>query len=274
MIERMEEALDFGPPFQVWWPRESACPSLEDAYKKRFGGILNKVPLVLRPADPRQKFLEKSGRMDAVRSAVAAANAKMKRGKATPSGSATSERPVEAAVGGTARGPHSQLGKPPPAVETGPVVNGPLVDVRKSGTASGSNKADLDVLLSSTSLKDRCGIEALHERIRRTKTCTVFLSSVFNGMEQERTLMMEKYRSRLEEECAKCGVALVFVDMRLGITKAMGDQNLTVLTCLRAARASDIFVGYFATKGRYGWHGESLQPSLKACSTEFPWVAR
>eukprot|EP00961_Rhodomonas_salina_P227277 3073069-Rhodomonas_salina.1 len=130
----------------------------------------------------------------------------------------------------------------------------------------------MEDVLSSASLQKRCDLATLKQRVRRTRVCTIFLSSVFNGMEGERKLMMEKHKPQLEELCVARGVQLVFVDMRLGITKEMGDQGLTVLTCVRAVEESDIFIGYYAQAGRYGWHGEGLQPSLDKCKTEFPWV--
>eukprot|EP01038_Epipyxis_sp_PR26KG_P013624 gene13624-18282_t len=79
---------------------------------------------------------------------------------------------------------------------------------------------------------------------------TVFLSSPFDGMEEERRIFREEYATELENICAKRGHLLTFVDMRFGITSEMGNNNQTVITCMRGIDEADIVLGFYGA--RYG----------------------
>ena len=88
------------------------------------------------------------------------------------------------------------------------------------------------------------------EKVENDRTICIFLSSPFDGCEKEREHFMKNAMPALTALCKSKQVYLSIVDMRWGITEEMGNQNLTVLACLRALDRSDLFLGYFGA--RYG----------------------
>jgi DNA replication protein DnaC len=123
------------------------------------------------------------------------------------------------------------------------------------------NSMDIIQFLSNPAMLNI--IHHLKERLADKRVITVFLSSPFDGMEQERSIFREEYATQLEEICARKGYMLKFCDMRFGITKEVGERNETLVTCLRAAQESDVFLGCFGA--RYG--SSSLQRKEKAAMT-------
>ena len=88
------------------------------------------------------------------------------------------------------------------------------------------------------------------EKVQREWRITVFLSSPFDGCEQERELFMQQFVPSLSSLCMERGVLLSVVDMRWGITQATEKADGTLLACLSALDKSDVFIGYFGA--RYG----------------------
>jgi len=66
-------------------------------------------------------------------------------------------------------------------------------------------------------------------RLQQTNTIRVFLSSVFNGMELERKIFMQKHVPELEQICAEQGVGFVVADMRLGLTPRLFPESAGTL---------------------------------------------
>jgi hypothetical protein len=111
-------------------------------------------------------------------------------------------------------------------------------------------------------------------------------------MHEEREVIMRKVMVELNQFCYDRGVCLTYIDMRwgttsitfifclfwltlvLGITKDMGDNAKTILTCLREVdHARPYFVGILGE--RYGWHkevdekDELLTKTFKAAESEY-----
>ncbi|ESO89421.1 hypothetical protein LOTGIDRAFT_234276 [Lottia gigantea] len=110
-------------------------------------------------------------------------------------------------------------------------------------------------------------------QLKDPKTCRIFLSSPFRGMEPERKEWMSKYVPQLDYLCRSHGVGLVIVDMRWGITEESTEKAQTVNICLREIDRTDIFIGIYAQ--RYGWHGENdkdLQRNINNASDRYPWI--
>ena len=99
------------------------------------------------------------------------------------------------------------------------------------------------------------------------------MSSVFNGMENERNCLSRQYWPRLKSVLFNKGILMRVVDLRWGITSEMSSDHQTINTCLREIDRSDIFVGLYGQ--RYGWHGkddEALQKNMDRAAEAFPWV--
>ena len=75
--------------------------------------------------------------------------------------------------------------------------------------------------------------------------CRIFISSPFNGLEEEREELTKRHWPRIQTLCASRGVQLRIVDMRWGITHHATVMAQTALICLKELDRSDIFVGFF-----------------------------
>jgi len=87
-------------------------------------------------------------------------------------------------------------------------------------------------------------------KLKEPKTCRIFFSSPFGGMEEEREEFTRKYYPPIQHACSVKGVQFVAVDMRWGITSQAAENAQVINTCLREIDRSDIFVGFF---GQVGW---------------------
>lgn len=82
-------------------------------------------------------------------------------------------------------------------------------------------------------------------KLKDPKTCRIFFSSPFGGMEEEREELTKKYFPQLHHACNAKGIRFVPVDMRWGITKEAADNAQVMNICLREVSRSDFFVGLF-----------------------------
>ena len=82
-------------------------------------------------------------------------------------------------------------------------------------------------------------------KLKDPGVCRIFMSSPFNGLEEERELLTKHYWPRVQSLCASRGVQMHLVDMRWGITEEAGKLAQTALICLKELDRSDIFVGFF-----------------------------
>eukprot|EP01038_Epipyxis_sp_PR26KG_P005753 gene5753-7943_t len=89
-------------------------------------------------------------------------------------------------------------------------------------------------------------LQELIEKVKKTLTITIFLSSPFDGCEREREIFMESVYPYLQGICKGKGVHLIAIDMRWGIW----ESQKTLYACLNGIDRSDIFIGYFGA--RYG----------------------
>ena len=92
-------------------------------------------------------------------------------------------------------------------------------------------------------------------KLQEPKTCRIFFSSPFGGMEEEREELTRKYFPQIQHACNAKGVQFVAVDMRWGITSQAVENAQVLNICLREIDRSDIFVGFF---GQVGNHAKSL----------------
>ena len=86
-------------------------------------------------------------------------------------------------------------------------------------------------------------------RLKDARTCRVFFSSPFNGMEGEREELTRRYWPRIQSLCNAKGLQFRAVDMRWGITSEASDSNQVGSICLREIDRSDLFVGFFGQVG-------------------------
>ncbi|XP_048254265.1 nephrocystin-3-like isoform X2 [Haliotis rufescens] len=110
-------------------------------------------------------------------------------------------------------------------------------------------------------------------KLKDPRTCRIFFSSPFGGMEEERDELTRKYFPQLQHLCSSRGVQFVPVDMRWGITSEAADKAQTVNICLKEVDRCDIFVGFYGQ--RYGWHGlqdKALQQNIDNALSRFPWL--
>lgn len=77
------------------------------------------------------------------------------------------------------------------------------------------------------------------------KTCRIFFSSPFGGMEDEREELTRRYFPKIHHLCSLHGIQFVAVDMRWGITSEASSSAQVINICLRELDRSDIFVGFF-----------------------------
>lgn len=82
-------------------------------------------------------------------------------------------------------------------------------------------------------------------KLKDPRTCRIFFSSPFGGMEEERDELTRKYFPQLQHLCSSRGVQFVPVDMRWGITSEAADKAQTVNICLKEVDRCDIFVGFY-----------------------------
>jgi len=104
----------------------------------------------------------------------------------------------------------------------------------------------------------KSSVEKLAERLRRNESLTIFLSSPFNGAQDEHIAFMNTVLPSLSKLCASKNIHISVVDMRWGITDDMSGNHETVRTCLSAIDKCDIFLGYFGA--RYGSSNYSTLP--------------
>ncbi|XP_076442900.1 TPR repeat-containing protein DDB_G0287407-like [Babylonia areolata] len=112
-------------------------------------------------------------------------------------------------------------------------------------------------------------------KLKDPRTCRVFVSSPFGGLEREREELVARYFPQLAALCQARGVQFVAVDMRWGITEEAATNNQVVNICLREIDRSDIFIGFYAQ--RYGWHGvkdDGLQQNIDLCIKRYPWLSK
>jgi hypothetical protein len=120
---------------------------------------------------------------------------------------------------------------------------------------------------------------ALRARIARSQTVSVFLSSPFGGLEQERSIFVEQHLPRLRRQCEAVGVSLAVVDLRWGITEQQAAQFETLRICLNEIDRCDIFVGCYGS--RYGSrhnignkHTHWVASALDCALPKYPWLDR
>eukprot|EP01042_Synura_sphagnicola_P036382 gene36382-biopygen3850 len=99
-------------------------------------------------------------------------------------------------------------------------------------------------------LVSEANVRKLAERLKSNESLTIFLSSPFNGAQDERIAFMNTVLPSLNKLCGSRSIHVSVVDMRWGITDEMSGKHETVRTCLSAIDKSDIFLGYFGA--RYG----------------------
>ncbi|XP_062578941.1 TPR repeat-containing protein DDB_G0287407-like isoform X2 [Saccostrea cucullata] len=110
-------------------------------------------------------------------------------------------------------------------------------------------------------------------KLKDPRTCRIFFSSPFGGMEEEREELTKKYFPQIHHFCNKYGVNFVAVDMRWGITSEASASSQVINICLRELDRSDFFAGFFGQ--RYGWHGRddsSLQDNFDNAVGRYPWL--
>jgi hypothetical protein len=107
---------------------------------------------------------------------------------------------------------------------------------------------------------------AIIEKIKETGTICIFLSSPFDGCEEERKIFMETTFLQLTSMCDSKGIFLSVVDMRWGITDELSRSSKTIGTCLQAIDDTTIFIGYFGA--RYGSSNLAADPNR----TEDTWI--
>jgi GTPase SAR1 family protein len=148
--------------------------------------------------------------------------------------------------------------------------------ITKSLPAGPASKWQVEEHVSVDLKPDGSLCSRLRRRIQESREVSIFLSSPFQGLHEERAGLLEQHGPDLIAMCERRGVTLTFIDLRWGITSAASKNHLTVKTCLEAARDSDIFVGCYGQ--RYGTSmldGKSqdwLVPSLECCYENFPWL--
>lgn len=89
--------------------------------------------------------------------------------------------------------------------------------------------------------------------------CRIFISSPFNGLEEEREELTKRHWPRIQTLCASRGIQLRIVDMRWGITHHASGLAQTALICLKELDRSDIMVGFFGQVLRIFIEQESLE---------------
>ncbi|XP_041350705.1 TPR repeat-containing protein DDB_G0287407-like [Gigantopelta aegis] len=110
-------------------------------------------------------------------------------------------------------------------------------------------------------------------RLKDPRTCRIFFSSPFNGMEEEREELTRKYFPQIHHLCNSRGIQFVAVDMRWGITRESAESAQVINICLGELDRSDLFIGFFGQ--RYGWHGaddEVLQHNFDNAVGQYPWL--
>ncbi|XP_071079623.1 TPR repeat-containing protein DDB_G0287407-like [Haliotis cracherodii] len=116
-------------------------------------------------------------------------------------------------------------------------------------------------------------MSSLPTKLKDPRTCRIFFSSPFGGMEEEREELTRKYFPQIHHLCNSRGIQFVAVDMRWGITSEAAENAQTVSICLRELDRSDMFVGFFGQ--RYGWFGkndEALQKNIEKAIMRYPWL--
>jgi hypothetical protein len=147
---------------------------------------------------------------------------------------------------------------------------------KSSSAVPASSKWQVEEHVSVDLKPDGSLCSRLRRRIQESREVSIFLSSPFQGLHEERAGLLEQHGPDLIAMYEGRGVTLTFIDLRWGITSAASKNHLTVKTCLEAARDSDIFVGCYGQ--RYGTSmldGKSqdwLVPSLECCYENFPWL--
>ncbi|EGD78860.1 hypothetical protein PTSG_01838 [Salpingoeca rosetta] len=152
-------------------------------------------------------------------------------------------------------------------------------------TAAASDHTSVPVDGATGAVRDHCtelaGSSAMHAalraRVEATASVTVFLSSPFGGLEEERAFFVERYLPSLRTLCENKGVALSLVDLRWGITEEQAAQFETLRICLQEIDRCDIFVGCYGA--RYGTRHSSSNSSTHwvGCSVDrampqYPWL--
>lgn len=82
-------------------------------------------------------------------------------------------------------------------------------------------------------------------KLKDPRTCRIFFSSPFGGMEGEREELTRKYFPQIQHFCNQYGVHFVAVDMRWGITSEASSNSQVINICLREVDRSDFFAGFF-----------------------------
>ena len=83
------------------------------------------------------------------------------------------------------------------------------------------------------------------QALKDKRTCRIFFSSPFGGMEDEREELTRRYFPRIQHLCSSRGIQFVAVDMRWGITSEASSSAQVINICLRELDRSDMFVGFF-----------------------------
>ena len=83
------------------------------------------------------------------------------------------------------------------------------------------------------------------QALKDKRTCRIFFSSPFGGMEDEREELTRRYFPRIQHICSSRGIQFVAVDMRWGITSEASSNAQVINICLRELDRSDMFVGFF-----------------------------
>ena len=83
------------------------------------------------------------------------------------------------------------------------------------------------------------------QALKDKRTCRIFFSSPFGGMEDEREELTRLYFPRIQHICSSLGIQFVAVDLRWGITSEAFSSAQVINICLRELDRSDMFVGFF-----------------------------
>ena len=106
------------------------------------------------------------------------------------------------------------------------------------------------ILADGTTLRAKEEATLAHARksIMNTGQVSVFLSSPFKGIEEERSLFARRELPRLQRKCEARGVHLRILDLRWGISNKQKDDQELLNICLKEIEHSDFFVGFHATR--------------------------
>lgn len=125
--------------------------------------------------------------------------------------------------------------------------------------------------------KDAASLARVRESVKTTGQVSVFLSSPFKGIEEERSLFARRELPRLQRKCEARGVHLRILDLRWGISNQQKEAQELLHVCLSEIDRADFFIGFHAMrygttydpkKERTSW----VLDNVKKCAKQFPWL--